>query len=102
MNLSLVITQLKKFRTDHKGQKFAFLFTKDELQSILNHYDGVRVYLGEDNGELTAYGVSVDKDANGRYNDIDLNLSGDLTLNATVVKGRPCPTLCGSMSLFNS
>lgn len=105
MKIKEIAQELRKFRDENNGQKYAYLFTKDDLVHAGIHitgYDGIRVYMGTNGDKNTAYAVAVKKDGTGKYNDVLQNgKKGELSEDTSIVKGRPCPTMCGSTNILN-
>jgi hypothetical protein len=86
MNMKAIISQLANFRGKHKNQKYAFTFTKEALDELAGR-DGVRIYLGQDGDEFTAYIVGVRKNGD-KYDSVMMDISRKSS------GGLPCPDFC--------
>lgn len=91
---SEAVTKVAAYRSAYSGKKKGFLIKAVDIADFISAYgsniDGVRLYIGLDNGDFEAYAVGTVKDASGNFNDVNVE-------NATI-KMKPCPVFCNTTS----
>jgi|GEM_PF-6931802 len=108
-NCSLYRTYLGDQDIPSADKSISFLFTKEDLASLLNQVegglDGIRIYVGLEaytgGKAVRLYAVGTEKAIGDIYNDYAIPAAEEDS-ETLLLGGRPCPYYCGSANGLNS